>query len=292
MREWRGVPVLLLVGILLGCGRPVPPQPPRKTSLVLPMHAFRIDNNGLRVVVVPDPKTSQIQVTMRYRVGAVDEPAGREGIAHLAEHLMFLQVVGPGRAELFDKLEASATWFNATTALETTTYVSRADPSRLADLLQIEGLRLGIRCSPRDLARDRAAGEVRVRAARERARACGPPPVRAARGRPRARRGDRRPRVRRARSVAGPLRQVQALNQLSANEAREIVQRHFTFQGAKVVTLLAAAAEDARKLTLGQMGAVLRGIDLARAAILMTGPPAAVTAGFTALGRTPRVVTK
>lgn len=135
----------MVVVLWAGCGR-LPPSPPRRTNLGVPIHAFRIENNGLRVVLVPDPKASQVQVTMRYHVGMLDEPVGREGVAHLAEHLMFLPVVGGSREVLFDKLEATASWFNGSTGLETTTYVSRADPRRLADLLQIEALRLGIRC--------------------------------------------------------------------------------------------------------------------------------------------------
>ncbi len=143
MRAWWCGLVLLLLWV--GCGR-LPPSPPRRTNLGVPIHAFRIANNGLRVVLVPDPKASQVQVTMRYHVGMLDEPAGREGVAHLAEHLMFLPVVGGSREVLFDKLEATASWFTGFTELETTTYVARADPRRLADLLQIEALRLGIRC--------------------------------------------------------------------------------------------------------------------------------------------------
>jgi zinc protease len=135
--------------VVAGCaGRlPAPPAPPERWSqLALPIHAFRIEGNGLRVVLLRDPKASQVQVAMHYRVGMIDEPAGREGIAHLAEHVMFEPVVGPGDETLSSKLEATAAWFNAVTAPETTAYVSRADPGRLAELLQLEAQRLGIGC--------------------------------------------------------------------------------------------------------------------------------------------------
>jgi hypothetical protein len=56
------------------------------------------------------------------------------------------------------------------------------------------------------------------------------------------------------------------------------------------VTAGVAFAEEARKLTLEQMDRTLRTIDLARGAILLSGPRDAVTRTFEVLGRTPRVV--
>jgi len=171
--SWWWIAVVLWVG----CRSSAPQAPARRSQLSLPIQAFRVANNGLRVILVPDPKASEVQVAMRYGVGAIDEPAGREGIAHLAEHLMFLQQLGAGPETLQDRLEATASWFNAFTGLETTAYVARADPSRLAELLQLEGLRLGLRCKTltdeaflreRDVVRNelrQRAGDLRDRAA-------------------------------------------------------------------------------------------------------------------------------
>src|SRR5438552_1361806 len=39
-------------------------------------------SNGLRVVVVEDPRAAEIQVTMRYRVGSADDPPTRAGMEH------------------------------------------------------------------------------------------------------------------------------------------------------------------------------------------------------------------
>lgn len=101
--------------------------------------------NGLRVVAVRDPRASEIQVTMRYAVGAVDDPPQQAGIAHLVEHLMFQQVVGA--QSIFAKLEATAREFNATTSFDATTYVARAPVDRLDALLSIEAVRMGLRCT-------------------------------------------------------------------------------------------------------------------------------------------------
>src|SRR5205085_9993911 len=45
--------------------------------------------NGLVVVVIPDHRTPVVTHMLWYRVGAADETAGKSGIAHFLEHLMF-----------------------------------------------------------------------------------------------------------------------------------------------------------------------------------------------------------
>lgn len=46
-------------------------------------------NNGLRVIICPDKTAPVVNVTVMYRVGSHDEHAGKTGLAHLFEHLMF-----------------------------------------------------------------------------------------------------------------------------------------------------------------------------------------------------------
>jgi zinc protease len=102
--------------------------------------------NGLRAVVIRDPSASEVQVTMRYRVGSVDDPAGQEGIAHLVEHLMLLDLI-VGSESTSARLERIATYFNAFTSLDATTYIARAAPDQLGPLLTMEAARLGFRCT-------------------------------------------------------------------------------------------------------------------------------------------------
>ncbi|HTH17914.1 MAG TPA: insulinase family protein, partial [Magnetospirillum sp.] len=61
--------------------------------------------NGLQVVVVENHRAPIVTHMVWYRVGAADEPAGKSGIAHLLEHLMFKGTpsVPPGE---FSKLVA------------------------------------------------------------------------------------------------------------------------------------------------------------------------------------------
>ena len=144
MSHVKGLVVLCLA--VAGCsafGVKPPPAPPRTTHLGLEVQRFAM-TNGLRVVVVTDPSATEVAVTMRYRVGAIDDPAGQAGIAHLVEHLMFQQVLGA--ESLFAHLESATTYFNAETTLDATTYIARANPDKLSELLSIEAVRAGLRC--------------------------------------------------------------------------------------------------------------------------------------------------
>src|SRR4051812_1107504 len=139
----RGIGVVSCV--LAGCALSAkpPPSPPRHTSLGLGI-AMSTLPNGLRVVFVRDPHATEVSVTMRYRVGGVDDGSA-PGIAHMAEHLMYQQILGS--ETLFAQLEDVATFFNGGTGYDATTFEERAPTSRLDRLLMIEGVRLGLRCT-------------------------------------------------------------------------------------------------------------------------------------------------
>ncbi|NVB83959.1 MAG: insulinase family protein, partial [Kofleriaceae bacterium] len=148
-----------------------PPAPPRHTELGIGITSFALPN-GLRVVLVKDPHAAQVQVTMRYQVGAVDD-LDKPGMAHLVEHLMFQQVLG-GQT-LFATLEDVTTYFNALTTWDATTYISRGPLARLDTLLSVEAVRLGFRCtsiteSTFDREREVVVNEIRGNAEGDRTR--------------------------------------------------------------------------------------------------------------------------
>jgi len=148
MRVGKGLVSLVALACSLACGGPrsrvATPRVPERTSRVkLTSSGFTV-GNGLKVVTVTEPEATQTSVTVRYGVGAKDDPAGKEGLAHVAEHLMFEQTY-QGRT-VMARLDEVATYANAFTRVDATTYVSRARSDRLADLLEIEGIRLGLRC--------------------------------------------------------------------------------------------------------------------------------------------------
>src|SRR5437868_6043655 len=46
-------------------------------------------NNGLEIILAPDPSVPLVAVNVWYHVGSGDEVPGRTGFAHLFEHMMF-----------------------------------------------------------------------------------------------------------------------------------------------------------------------------------------------------------
>jgi zinc protease len=73
--------LLLLVAALTGLCTVVCAAEPEVTHFTL--------SNGLQVVVVPDHRAPVVTHMIWYKVGAADETAGKSGLAHFLEHLMF-----------------------------------------------------------------------------------------------------------------------------------------------------------------------------------------------------------
>ena len=57
-------------------------------SLSAGVNEYKLDN-GLKVLVIEDHKAPLATFQIWYRVGSRDEPAGKSGISHLLEHMMF-----------------------------------------------------------------------------------------------------------------------------------------------------------------------------------------------------------
>ena len=104
-------------------------------------------SNGMQVALLPDDRTNLVSVDVRYRVGANQDPAGRAGLAHLVEHLLF-QAPGDGQGTpLYDKLVGLALEFNAYTSHDITHYTSTALANRVDALLELEARRLETPCA-------------------------------------------------------------------------------------------------------------------------------------------------
>lgn len=98
--------------------------------------------NGLEVVVIEDHRAPVAVHMVWYRVGAADEPAGKSGIAHFLEHLMFkgTKTVAPG--EFSDTVEAQGGNDNAFTSWDYTAYFQRVAADRLDLMMQLESDRM------------------------------------------------------------------------------------------------------------------------------------------------------
>ncbi|MGA7160747.1 MAG: pitrilysin family protein [Bacteroidota bacterium] len=79
--------------------------------------------NGLLVAIVPDPTTPIFTYQTWFNVGSADEPAGRQGLAHLFEHMMFRKTAAREMGE-FERIvnNNGGTGINAYTSRDQTVY--------------------------------------------------------------------------------------------------------------------------------------------------------------------------
>ncbi|HRG68681.1 MAG: insulinase family protein [Saprospiraceae bacterium] len=106
-------------------------------------------DNGLTVLLQPDPSTALVAVCVLYKVGSRDEQDTKTGIAHLFEHLMFSNN-GPG-IDFDSILQNAGGECNAFTTTDTTQYYSVAPSNQLELLLALESNRIsGFHVSQKD----------------------------------------------------------------------------------------------------------------------------------------------
>ena len=98
--------------------------------------------NGLKVIFVPDHKAPVVTVQVFYHAGAKDEPAGKRGIAHMFEHMMFKGSthVPPEEHARFIQLVGGEN--NAFTQDDTTGYHDTVPPSALEFTMKLEAERM------------------------------------------------------------------------------------------------------------------------------------------------------
>jgi predicted Zn-dependent peptidase len=99
--------------------------------------------NGLEVIFDEDHRTPIVTVNLWYHVGSKDEPAGRNGFAHLFEHVMFQGSRHVPEDTYFRFLEkAGATAINGTTNTDRTNYFETVPSNQLELALWLESDRM------------------------------------------------------------------------------------------------------------------------------------------------------
>ncbi len=78
--------------------------------------------NGLEVLVREEPAQKVVEIQIWVGVGSRDEPTGKEGIAHLFEHMLFKGTKTRGVGEIASTVEASGGDINAYTSMDHTVY--------------------------------------------------------------------------------------------------------------------------------------------------------------------------
>lgn len=76
--------------------------------------------NGLKVVLFPDPTKQTITVNMTYLVGSLEENYGETGMAHLLEHMLFRGT--PRHANIRETMTQKGARYNGSTWLDRTNY--------------------------------------------------------------------------------------------------------------------------------------------------------------------------
>src|SRR5437016_2936314 len=98
--------------------------------------------NGLEVVVIPDRRTPVVTHMLWYRVGAADETAGKTGLAHFLEHLMFKGTEKNPQGLFSQTVATIGGQENAFTSSDYTGYFQRVPRERLRTVMEFESDRM------------------------------------------------------------------------------------------------------------------------------------------------------
>ena len=98
--------------------------------------------NGLEVVVIEDHRAPVVVQMIWYRAGAADEPAGKSGIAHFLEHLMFKGTDKVPAGRFSATVEDHGGDDNAFTSWDYTAYFQRIAADRLELIMEMEADRM------------------------------------------------------------------------------------------------------------------------------------------------------
>jgi zinc protease len=102
----------------------------------------RMLSNGMRIVSYQDNSSPSVTIQVWYDVGSKNDPLGRNGFAHLFEHIMFKSTKNM-KSEQFDRMtEDVGGWNNASTSDDVTNYLEVVPSNHLEPLLWAEAERM------------------------------------------------------------------------------------------------------------------------------------------------------
>jgi zinc protease len=122
---------------------PPPPTPPAAPNIRfdVPVEYHKLDN-GLKVVLSPDPTAPTATVAVYYGIGFRVEPRERTGFAHLFEHLMFQGSENLGKMELIRLIQSNGGVLNGSTRFDFTNYFEIVPAHTLETMLWAEADRM------------------------------------------------------------------------------------------------------------------------------------------------------
>ncbi len=108
----------------------------------LTLRRFRL-GNGLTVLTLVDRSAPTVSYHTWFRVGSRNERAGKTGLAHLFEHLMFNETRAHPHGEFDRLMEGAGAEANAATWTDWTYFYENAPRSALPLLIELEADRMG-----------------------------------------------------------------------------------------------------------------------------------------------------
>jgi len=114
---------------------------PQQTQAAQPVESFQLEN-GMDVVVVPDHRAPVVTHMVWYRNGSADDPAGKSGIAHFLEHLMFKGTAKWPAGEFSKIVAGFGGQENAFTSFDYTAYFQRVPKEHLRAMMDYEADRM------------------------------------------------------------------------------------------------------------------------------------------------------
>jgi zinc protease len=124
---------IVAIALLLACGR--------ADATGMDISHFTLDN-GLEVVVIPDHRTPVVTHMIWYKVGSADEEAGKTGLAHFLEHLMFKGTEKNPQGRFSQTLATIGGQENAFTTADYTGYFQRIAREYLPLVMEFEADRM------------------------------------------------------------------------------------------------------------------------------------------------------
>jgi zinc protease len=142
---------LAFVAASLHAATPTPSPAPAKVAgftygkTVGGISEYRLDSNGLQVLLMPERSSPTLTFMVTYRVGSRNEVTGTTGATHLLEHLMFKGTPKFNREKgtsVDQLLERIGGIYNATTWFDRTNYYANIGSEHLDRYIEVEADRM------------------------------------------------------------------------------------------------------------------------------------------------------
>ena len=102
---------------------------------------FSLDN-GLKVIVREDHRAPVVVSQLWYKVGSINEEAGKTGLSHVLEHMMFKGTPSIPSGEYAKRISALGGSLNAYTSRDETVYYQTIASQHLPEVLKMEADRM------------------------------------------------------------------------------------------------------------------------------------------------------